>query len=194
MSDYFIPNIIIYQKLLLEIAPEIKFSEAAILIYLIGLQEAESQRVKDQKIGDYTRIAYSKLAGDLPLLQVKGRSIGPKLEKLAEYRLADFKHPEDIDSSLKKENRVHFKILQKCEPLIKEINKKNKGPRKGWLDMLVSAGIPKPRAEVYASNVDFFQDNFIKIRTGLASSSSDPDGRLRWLDELYCEWSAHQKA
>lgn len=184
---------LIYQKILQEIAPHIKFNEAAILTYLVNLQESESPRVINQKVNNYSRIAYSKLIGDLPLLQVNQNSIRPILDKLTKYGLIDFKHLKDLKENTKKDNRVYFKTLPACEQLVKELNKKKKEPKKGYVKMLMDVGISELRAKVFATEVKFFQKNFPAI-TRTLSSSATSDEKLKWLEQTFVEWQEQEKA
>jgi hypothetical protein len=190
--SYQIYNILLRQGIVLNIAPGIKFPEAAILTYLAQFSLAEKKIEQD----GYTLIRYSKIVRDLPLLQVKNGSVGFKLKKLQRMGLVNFKNPKnpgDFENPQIKDNSVFFKILPPCDPLIVEMQKDKKGGRKGWLEMLIGAGITKARAEFFASNVKFMQDNFQRIVRGLSASSSGVDGRQKLLDQLYYDWDEQQK-
>ena len=84
--------ITINQKSLMEVCPQIKLKEAAVLDYLILFCSSVHDRIEEKRItvkGErYTWIDYGHIINDLPLLRIKSRScIFEIVEKLAEMGL-----------------------------------------------------------------------------------------------------------
>lgn len=90
--EHFKYTIVINQRALSSLAPNIHFEDAAVFNYIQCMCKEENERIASRRLDGYTWITYKKIIQDMPLLKGKTEaSVGAKIKKLADSGLIKVK-------------------------------------------------------------------------------------------------------
>lgn len=166
--------------ILSDIAPGIKYEEAAILDYLIGICTSDHGRIEKERIDGYTWVDYGKLIRDMPLISGKTKiTITNKINRLKGHGLI-----ETENTKINGKPRKYIKLTDKCDFLLKHGG--------SYIDyqlykMLLFNGMNNEQANEIASNADFLNGKKKRILKDIENlTASDNFGAYVW--RIYEQW------
>lgn len=163
-------TVVINQKALVGIAPNINFEEAAILNYIQQICSSSNDAIDRSRVDGYTWISYSKLIHDMPLLKAKSQaSLVSKIKKLESYGL--------IITMVKNHNGGQKKYFMIPEQIAQIINKNGDGE---FYKMFLSIGMNETQAVEAASNHAFIKSKKQAIKKALNNGEIEEPAAYIW--------------
>jgi hypothetical protein len=168
-------TIVINQKALVGIAPNITFEEAAILYYIQKMCEDPHEAIERHRVDGYTWITYGKIINDMPLLRAKSAaSLVEKIKKLEKYGLV-----QTMTKTCQGGQKKYFMMPEKLSYLI---NKNGDGE---LYIMLLSIGMNEGQAAEIASNHAFLQDKKQPIKRAINKKIDEPAAFIWHVYQVY---------